>query len=315
MVTTKGGNTRKIVVATIMGLALSSALFTGKTHAQDSGQQPPPAPGQFPGGRGGRGGRGGGFGGFAGQMPFTSGTIISGDASAGTITITSRFGGGNQVIHVGQDTKIYTQTTIKASDLKVGDKLQVQGVPTGITASTIQAGEMPDFLGGGMRGRGNRGGQQGGGGGLAGGAGAPGAGGGQTANPNGQDPNAPPPTSGNATATGTVVGLNPLIISLSDEVTVVLKLKADAKLTRIAEMPYSKLKPGDQLIASGQSNQDGSFNATGIGINMTAAGGRGFGAPGFGPGGGGRGGRGARGGGGIGGPGGGGAGGDTGGNN
>lgn len=95
------------------GLALSTTFVVGNIYAQTPGQNP----GQNRGA-----GCGGGVSGVAGLRPFITGTIVTGDASAGTITIASQ-NGSTQIIHVGQDTKIYAQTTIKASELRVGDKL------------------------------------------------------------------------------------------------------------------------------------------------------------------------------------------------
>jgi len=193
-------------------------------------------------------------------MPFATGTITGGDQSAGAILIQSQFGGGNQTIRVNNSTKVVKQVSISATDLKVGDQVQVQGVPTAITASSITAGEMPNFMpgGGGRPGFG-----PGGPGGGPGVGGAPGGG-----------------AQAFASATGKVTSINPLTISMGSDISLVLKLAANAKVTKIATISLNNLKEGDRIMASGQTGNDGTFTASSIGVNLEMGG---FG--GFGPGG------------------------------
>ncbi len=107
-----------------------------------------------PGGSG-NSGPGGGFGGSgaaggrspdansrvrpSGRPPFTFGTVSAVDANAGTITVTSPSGGSggsnSQVIKVSAGAQFVTQSEVAAADLKVGDQVQVRGLPTGITVS------------------------------------------------------------------------------------------------------------------------------------------------------------------------------------
>src|SRR5579872_1338376 len=175
-----------------------------------AGAQQPPAqdPGQAAQGQpgGGRRQRGFGQGGFGqGQMPFAQGTVSGGDPATGTIIINSQFGGGTQTIHVPNGTKGVALVQIDASKLAVGDTIQVQGVPKEITASTITAGEVPDFL---RVQRGGPGGPGGAGGpGAAPGA-APAGGGGQPGQP-GQ----PARPQAFANASGKVTKVEPLTIS------------------------------------------------------------------------------------------------------
>ncbi len=91
-------------------------------------------------------------GGFGGRAPFVAGTITGGNRNTGVLSISSQFGGGNQTINVTRNTQFATQTTVTVADLNVNDQIQVQGVPTGITASSITAGQMPELPGGGMGG-------------------------------------------------------------------------------------------------------------------------------------------------------------------
>ncbi len=220
-------------------------------------------------GRNGGQGRGGG-------SRNVMGTITGGDMKAGTMVISSQFGGGSQTIKVNPDTKFTTQQTVTIGSLRAGDQVQVQGVPAVITASSITAGELPDFL----QNNRNRGGR----GAAAATSGA------AAADPSVIDPNNPPQPTASATATGKVVSTNPLTIVINTNVTIILKLASGVKITKLSSVPFSSLKVGDKLIASGTTDPDGTFTATGVGVNLDM-GGRGMGAFG-GRGGGGQGGQG-----------------------
>lgn len=269
-----------------IGLALGCILFTSGSlcHAQDptQGQQQ----GQLGGGGGfgGGGRRGGGQGGPGGGFGsrFAMGKVTGGDSAAGTVTLATQQG-TTLTVKVTTDTTIDTQQTIAISDLKVGDQVQVQGIPSAITANQITAGTPPAFMGG--RGGGRR---------------QPGANGaqpgGQQVDANGnpiQAPSLPPPIT---TTRGRVISTKPsLVINVSEDVDIVLKLGRDAKITRYVRVPFNNIKAGDTIIATGATADDGTFLATGLGLNMQiggpgAPGGFGFGGGpggGFGPGGGG----------------------------
>jgi hypothetical protein len=286
-------------------VAAAMTLIIGYAGAQQdqgqgagAGQQGQGQPGQ--GGRQGRGA--GGQRGFGGQMPFSMGTVTGGDPNTGTIIIKTQAGAA-QTIKVNPDAKFVVMSEVLVSALKLGDQVQVQGVPSKITANTISAGELPDVLAGAMGGRRNRGAAPGGQGAQAGqGVQADAANG---AGQNGQAQAAPQPPPATASATGKIVSKDPLTIELSDSVSVVLKTSETTKITRIESTSINSIKLGDTILASGTMGQDGTFAATGVGINinMAAMGGRGmFGGPGgfggFGGGPGGPGGFGGRGGGG-----------------
>jgi hypothetical protein len=253
---------------TLAGLTLCITLAARLTSAQGPGGQD----GNQGFGRQGRNaqGPGGGRGGFGGQMPFAMGTITAGDANTHSLTIQSQFGGSAQTIQIGVTTQMVTQQTVNIADLKVDDQVQVQGVPTGITASTITAGQMPTFLQGGGQGRF--------GGGPSGGTANNSNTGGQTANSR----------TAFASATGRVTSTSPLTISLGEGVSLTVKPGAKARVSRIASLTFNNLKVGDRVMAAGQAGNDGNFAATGIAVNMTMGGGMGPG--GGGPGGGGPGG-------------------------
>jgi hypothetical protein len=122
-------------------LACSSLTLTAFAQAPGGGFGPPP-PGGFgqPGGPNG----GGPNGGFR-RAPFAFGTVTAVDTTGNTITL-STFNGGSQTVDVGTDAQIVTQTNVTVSDLKVGDQVAVQGIPTGITASQLTVGQPPAGL-------------------------------------------------------------------------------------------------------------------------------------------------------------------------
>ena len=192
----------------------------------------------------------GGFnGGFNRRPPFTFGTVTAVDTAAGTITVASQFGGGSQTIQTQGTTQITSQADAKVSDLKVGDQVQVQGVPTGITASTLTIGQSPFPTG-----RGGFGGNR----------------------PGGGAPSTTPPTStplpATAMAMGTVSSTNPLVIALSSTVSMTLKLDATAKVTKYTALPLSSIKVGDRVVGLGQVGDDGTLAATSVGVNVTMGG-------------------------------------------
>ncbi len=280
-------------------LTAALTLVVGYAGAQGAQQNPGQTTGSGqavqPGQIVGRQGRGGPGGNFGGQMPFSMGTVTGGDPATGTIIIKTQFG-STQTIKVNSDAKFVVMSDVLVSSLKLGDQIQVQGVPSKINANTISAGELPEALTGAMGGRRNRGVAPGGQAGTPADAANP-NGGGQNGPP--QVPQAPPAI---ASASGKIVSKDPLMIELSDSVSVMLKVSETTKITKIMPATINTIKLGDTILASGTAGQDGTtFTATGIGINinMGAMGGRGmFGGPGgFGGGpGGGRGNRGGRGG-------------------
>ena len=194
----------------------------------------PNAGGAFPGGMPKPGlPRGGG------HLPFAAGTVSAVDPASGTVTLTPMFGGGaGQTVKVTGTTQISAQVEAKVSDLKVGDSVQVRGVPTGMTASQITAGDGSDPFGGGMFGAGAA---------KPGGAGAAGT--------------------AYAQATGRIASLNPLTVTISEGVSVVLKTAPDVRVVKTVTETVGDLKVGDRIMANGQSGDDNVLTATRIRVN------------------------------------------------
>lgn len=247
----------------------------GPPPGQDGGPGGPP-PGGF--GGPGRTGQGpGGPGGFPGRSPFAVGTVSAVDANAGTITITSQSGGGNgggssQVIKVYSDAQFVTQSEIAVADLKVGDQIQVSGVPTGITVAQFTVGSAPSGLPGigGVR---------------SGGFGGP-RGGGNPVGGSNAGGNAGTTAPSFATASGTIKALptkaDPhLTISLGADAQLSLKIADGAKITRYTTLKIADLKSGDRIMAAGQAAADGTLTVSSVGVNLPSPSGSGWpGAPG-----------------------------------
>ena len=237
-------NTPRLAPA-LAGLGLVTLLFSPLLQTQAVAQAPQDN-GGGPGGPppGGFGGPGGGFGNR--RPPFAFGTVTAVDAGAGTITLSSPFGGGTQTIQTQGATQITTQVAAKVSELKVGDQIQVQGVPTGITASSLTIGQSPFPAGG----------PGGGPGGPGGGPGGPGV--------------APAPSY--ATASGTVATLSPLTITLSPTASLTLKMDANAKVIRYTTLALGGIKVGDRVASQGTTGDDGTFSATSVAVNVDMGG-------------------------------------------
>ena len=198
------------------------------------------------------GGRPGGNPFGMGRLPFANGAVTAVDAAAGTVTLAPMFSGGTpQVVRVTGETKITATRAGTVADLKVGDTIQVRGVPTGITASQITAGDSADMAGGaGMMPMGPR---------LGGmpGTGQPGVGGMQMGGMQ----------TASAQATGTITGLSPLTVSVSDGVVVTLRVGPGVKISRNVSEGIGDLKAGDRVTASGTAGEDGVLAASRIRVN------------------------------------------------
>jgi hypothetical protein len=276
--------------AALTGLALTALLglvAITPVHAQNG-----PPPGGFGGGPGGP--PPGGFGGEPGQPPdggggmnggqdgamaqrmgngpggrsmnsgmmFVIATVKAADSAAGTITVTTT-SGETGTVHVGTRAQITTQQTIKIADLKVGDVVSVQGVPTGLTASRLTAGQAPTGLpvmGGGpgdgpFGGRGDR---------RPGGDGQTGTGGSGS-------------STMRASASGTVKALpsqaDPhLTVALSQDAVLSVKVADGAEITRYTSLTLDGVKVGDRVTLALQMGGDGTLTASAIGVNLSAGG-------------------------------------------
>lgn len=172
------------------------------------------------------------------QSPFLKGTITGGNAQTGSISVQNQ-NGGTTTIQCNNSTQFTTQQTVSASSLKVGDTIQVTGLPTGINASSIIDGQMPSSMqtySGLSRGMGKTSGTG--------------------------------TSAGFATASGIIVSLNPLTISLGGGVAITITGSANTSVSRLVPLTYNQLKVGDTISAAGQLNSNGVFVASGVAVNL-----------------------------------------------
>ncbi|MCC6730563.1 MAG: hypothetical protein IT208_14610 [Chthonomonadales bacterium] len=230
-----------LLAALVLGgaMLMRAAPRQSAAYAQDPpGQGPIGPPWGFPGQGPGR-------------MPFVTGAVAQIDRDNGLVAVASPFGGEPQVVRLTNDTRLYSQKPARAESLKVGEQVQVQGMPTAITANTVTIGQMPNLMPGGF------------------GPGGPGR-----ARQRGARAQQ---SMAFAAATGKVTSTSPLTVALNETVSVVLKVTSSTRLTRISTATLGDLKEGDQLMAAGEMGDEGVLAATTIGINM----GMGMGGPGM----------------------------------
>lgn len=237
-------------VLPIVGCVTALATVCGSALAQQPGR-----------------GQGFGRGGFGGGVV---GTIQQIDATKGTLQIqTAGPQAGSRTVAFTAETPIYRQSQGTLADLKVNDRIQVSGMPTAITATQMQIGELPAPPAGGFGG-----GRAGGGpGGNA--QGAPGAG------PGG--PGGPAPST--ASATGTIVSTSPLVVELAGNLRVTVTADPATRVMKMVKTTAADLKVGETIRATGRPGDDGNVTASqiqvGIDPNAAGFGGRGFGGNGL----------------------------------
>ena len=236
-------SSKMLTAALLAGTALTTAAW-----AQFGGgpMVPPAAPTGMPMGGGPSPTGNNPFG--AGRLPFANGTVSAVDAAAGTVTLAPMFGGGQpQTVRVTDATQITATRDGAVGDLKVGDTLQVRGVPTGITASQITVGDAADTPPAGM--------------------GVPVADPRVGARLGGARPGLGGPQAASAQATGRITGLNPLTVAVADDVQVTLKVAPDARISRNVAEKIGDLKVGDRVMASGRTGDDGVLAAGRLRVN------------------------------------------------
>ncbi|MCC6443558.1 MAG: hypothetical protein IT210_08910 [Armatimonadetes bacterium] len=196
----------------------------------------------------------GGPGGFRNMMAnMAMGTVVAIDLNNKAVQVQSSFGqAGARWVVIGSQTKMYRQVKSKVEDLKEGDQITVQGVPTAITARDMQIGEMPSFS------------PMPQGGGPGGGA-------------------ARPRMQTNAMVAGKVTKLDPLTITTQDKVEVAVSVPENAQIVKITSATFRDIKQRDNFIAAGEPDEEGNLYAhtVGVGLSMGPMGGfRGMGGMG-----------------------------------
>lgn len=214
------------------------------------------------------------------MRPMAGGTVQSVDTTNRTITLTDS-SGDTETLSVPAGTKIVGTRTISASDLKVGDQIQVRGVPQVISADSIMSGDLSSMPSGGPAF-----------GAMGGGPGPAFArGGGQASNESGSSGEqsgrqgyGPQPMAarfmsgssggsagGTASERGTIASVSPLTISLSGGQTVTVKTSSNTKLRTVGSEDLSDIQKGDQINAQVNRESDGTITAVQVNVNMPMA--------------------------------------------
>ncbi|MCC6446595.1 MAG: hypothetical protein IT210_24470 [Armatimonadetes bacterium] len=209
-----------------MRIAVVGVFLTGAFITFGLAQQPPE------GGPGGPG-RGGGRNMMANMAV---GKVVSIDLNNRAVQVQSQFDPNTaRWVAITDQTKVVRQVKGKLSDLKEGDQISVQGIPTAIKAAQVQIGEMPSLFPG-MR-RGGPGGNQ--------------------SRPGSQGRM---PTS-NASAQGKVTAFDPLTVTLTDKTEVVVTASENTPISKIETATFRDIKQNDMLAASGEPDEQGNLYA------------------------------------------------------
>lgn len=164
------------------------------------------------------------------------GNVLKADASRTELMISGRSRNDPpQKIVVTEKTTLIKQVKGSAADLKVGDTIEISGVPLQIDARTIRVGEItrkPEV---------------------------------RPAKPSpaaAQRPDRPArlPKS-RSRLLGRVLKTSPLIVQLSEGINAEIKVSGETSIIRVATVPFSSIKPGDPVFALGSRDQNGALVA------------------------------------------------------
>lgn len=188
--------------------------------------------------------------------PMVSGTVTQVNAGYHAIQVQSDFGDQSEWVGVATDATIQGRVPVDLSTLREGDRITVSGWPSTIAVAEITEGSIAPL--------------------FAAPPVAPG--------PPGQPPQPPrrvqqpqPPST-----TGRILSLNPLKIAVeapSEQPSatpgapqvlaeITLEMRPESKALRIADVDFSGIKVGDQVVAAGQRDDRGGLTASRVLLNM-----------------------------------------------
>jgi hypothetical protein len=241
----------RLPISPLAAIALT-AITAAPTLAQGPGGRPP----------GGGGRMGGGM---------VMGTVRQVDRSKNRIQVAGRDGEARWVV-VSPEATMTRQTQGTLAGLRANDKIVVSGVPTAISASQLQTGEIPPRgIGGGFPG------------GFPGGPGPGGPRGGDGRRPGGGGERGGPMTgvAPLARVTGTIVSTKPLVVMLPGNIKLSVQASSSTKITKLVKQRLADVKTGDTLMAFGRPDQNNMINAMQVQIGVDLNAGPGFGGGAF----------------------------------
>lgn len=181
-------------------------------------------------------------------QPRTAGGMVLGAVKkvdlAGRKLIVTPFAGGasDRIVQVPAEVAIRRMVSAKATDLKVGDSISVNGQPLVLNATQIRIGDEPATrpqASSGQRGR------------I------------QTASRRDRAGAGP-------RHYGTVRRVTPLVVALPDGLTFEVRTSAKTRFTRAAKISLGDIKVGEPILAVGAARPDGSVQARRVQIGLEA---------------------------------------------
>jgi len=171
------------------------------------------------------------------------GNVVRTDPTRNEVTITGRSRNDPpQKVLVTDKTTLVRQVKGTAADLKVGDTIEITGIPLQIDARTIRVGEItrhPEV---------------------------------RPANPR---PNAPerPDRPSRLPLTrprmmGRVLRVSPLTVQLAEGINADIKVSGETSIIRVTSIPFSNIKPGDPVFALGSRDPHGNLMARRVQVGL-----------------------------------------------
>jgi len=183
------------------------------------------------------------------MMNMAVGTVVSIDLNNRAVQVQPTFGQAEaRWVVITQETRLVRQIKSKIDELKEGDEVFIQGIPTAIKADQIRIGEMPSLFPGMRRGVAGAGGEE-----------AP-----QNAPPGMLRPN----RIAMASVQGKVAGLDPLTVTLQDRTEVAVAATEKTSITKIVKGTFRDIKQNDFLMANGEPDEQGNLYANTVAVGI-----------------------------------------------
>lgn len=172
------------------------------------------------------------------------GNVLKADPTRNEILITGRSrNDAPQKVVVTEKTTLVRQVKGSAADLKVGDTIEITGIPLQIDARTIRVGEItrkPEFV---------------------------------------PSKPLPPGAAERADRTsrlpltrprmlGRVLKTSPLVVQLAEGINAEIKVGAETTIIKVATIPFGSVKPGDPVFALGSRDQNGALVARRVQVGL-----------------------------------------------
>lgn len=169
------------------------------------------------------------------------GSVLKTDPSRNEVTISGRSRNDRpQKVVLSEKTTLVKQVNGNAADLKVGDTIEITGIPLQIDARTIRVGEparQPEV-------RADR----------------------PRATPAPERPSRLP--AARPRVLGRILRVSPLTVQLSEGINADIKVGGETQIVRITTVPFSSIKVGEPLFAVGSRDQNGNLLARRVQVGL-----------------------------------------------